>query len=276
MAWLKRIELATGQCERRALVAGEEVVIERRRRQKNPLSLRQVKGSVRVFAEESATGPLWFSSPGEFGVPLTAGGHPSLHPPPASVQPLAHGATLNGGDCGYVFLEYAEHREPELEAQAVASAAGLERWVDWLERQADPFASPLRAMLGGHEFATRERWWFEGLNRGMTSLGAAFEMSGGFLPRLELRGGTLPVDLTVLHALSLRAARGVEDLTIELSRFLPAASWIPFACSGFFETAPWPASLRVLRLSQDGVGSVEARRCVEEIRKALPGLRVEA
>ncbi len=277
MAWMKRIELLTGRARRDELDPAGSLVLKRSRRQPNPMGLRQVSGEVRVFATTSAAGDVsWFCTPSEFRDPSSAGSHPAPGaPPPQPIQTLKHGATLNAGDSAYVFLDYVEHRDPAREGVASESLADAEAWAAWLEAQGDPFFQPLRAMLAGRIFVGRERWWLEGCDRGMTSLGSAFEMANGFLTRAELCGGTLPLDLQLLHFLNLRAASGLEELTIDLAGFLPASFWVPFARSSFWEAAPWPLSLKRLRLSTSNVKALESRRCAEEIGAALPEIVVE-
>lgn len=55
---------------------------------------------------------------------------------------------------------------------------------------------------------------------------------------------------------------------------LPASFWVPFARTDFWVRAPWPATLRSLRLSTTG-SSPETRQCAEFIGAKLPGVRVE-
>lgn len=92
-------------------------------------------------------------------------------------------------------------------------------------------------MLAGKTFVGRERWWLEGIERGMASLGRNQEMRGGFLRSAEVAGGTLPIDLYLFHLLGLRVARALEELTIDLIGFLPASSFVRFAESSFWSTA---------------------------------------
>ena len=263
--------------ERNELDVNAGFVVERRRRRSNPMSLRQVKGAVRVFASSSGDRADWFCSPAEFRDPSSAGAHPipgASTAPPA--QRLAHGSTLNAGDCAYVFLEYPEYREPALEAAACASPDGSDAWAMWLEANNDPFAAPLRAMLAGTVFRGRERWWLEGCDRGMASVGATLELTNGFLRQVELRGGTLPIDLQVLHLLTLRVAQGLEELTVSLNGFIPASFWVPFSRSVFWEMAPWPTSLRILRLSPSSeTKALELRQSAELIGPKLPSVVVE-
>ncbi len=275
MAWLKQVDLSTARSTRTELSPTSEAVLERRRRTPNPLSLRQLKGTVRVTAVPGAEGSVeWMATPAEFLTPTRAGHVVPGAPPLPATQRLTHGATLDGGDIAWVFLEHAEHRHPALEEAAVHSPSAAPTWADWLEAAGDPYAAPLRQMLGGQVFGARERWWLEGLGQGVAQVGARFDLGGGFLRSADVRGGTLPVDLQVLTLLSLRVALGLEHLTLHLAGFLPAASWVPFARTDFWVKAPWPATLRSLRLSATGP-SLETRQCAELIGAKMPGVRVE-
>jgi hypothetical protein len=130
-------------------------------------------------------------------------------------------------------------------------------------------------MLAGRMFAGRERWWLEGIDRGMQSVGKTYEMHRGFLRRAELAGGTLPIDLHLHHVLALRVARALEELTVDLIGFLPAAHFLRFAESSFWTTACWPRSLHTIRLMCNGSSVLETRRCADIIRPMLPGIQVE-
>jgi hypothetical protein len=242
MPWLKRIDLGTGQSSRHELTPEGGAVLERRRRRDNAIAARQVKGEVRLFAEEIDGKEAWFATPVTFsdvsrGLAPEGDHYRAPSESTANAQRLSHGATLNAGDAAYVFLEYPEVREPALEDAAVQSSEGAHAWADWLEGNGDPYAAPLRAMLVGHDFGGRERWWLEGIDRGITSVGTEFEMRHGLLRRAALRGSTLPVDLHILHVTSLRVARALEDLTIPLSRYIPASFWLPLSRYGFTATS---------------------------------------
>jgi hypothetical protein len=102
---------------------------------------------------------------------------------------------------------------------------------------------------------------------------ARFEIRGGFLRAAEITTGALPIELQILHVLLLRASQGLEELTIDILYFVAAAKVEVFAKAPFLARAPWPATLRVLRLA---MGSFEPpAACVEAARRALPQLRVE-
>ncbi len=268
--WLKRIDLATGTTERLELDAAREQLLERRKRKPNPLGLPQPKGNVRL----QATAEGWRATPGLF-----ADASRQRLPWDTTIeaeQVLKHGMTLDAGDCGYVFLEYPESREPSLEQAALTSDEAAGRWATWLEQQGDPYAAPLRAMLAGETFGGRQRWWLEGIDRGVSSVGARFEMRGGFLRNATLVGGSLPLDLHLFHLLSLRVAQGLEELTVDFSGYVVASFWLPFAKSAFWTTAKWPPTLRRIKLSTARVVAGELRQCAEILSGVLPGIVVEA
>ncbi|MFT3770531.1 MAG: hypothetical protein QM820_34310 [Minicystis sp.] len=277
---MKRIDLASGRTERLELVPGKHVVIERRRRRENVLALRQLEGTVRVFSESDDGADTWYATPVAFA-DVTSGFAPegTHFRAPQEVDPgrqrLGHGATLNAEDTGYVFLEKPEVRDLVLEAAAAQSADGAQAWADWLEAHGDPYAAPLRAMLAGEVFGRQQSWWLEGVNRGMHSLTAEFDMHDGFLRRVVLLGSTMPIDLHLLHVLSLRVAQGLEEISIDIRRYAASAYLLAFAQSSFWRTAPWPASLRVLRLSPPDPPYPGPRACAEEIGRALPRISVE-
>jgi hypothetical protein len=275
MPWLKRSERKTGKMSRDRLDA--EVTIERGKRIGNPLGLPQPKGRVRVFPVTTGRGTEWHASEGSF-VGVLRAGCPSIPGTPPRPSKLAHGSALDAGETAYVFLEHEEHRNEELEAAACADEDEVQAWLEWLKHVADPYAVPLEAMRAGKEFGARERFWLEGCGRGGASLGAAFEMRSGFLRRADLRGGALPLDFQIFHLLALRVARGLEDLTVVLNGFAYASFWLPFAKTSFWETAPWPRSLRVLRLSipgEEGVIALEQRQVATELAPRMRALGID-
>lgn len=281
MPWLKRIDLGSGESTRLELTHTTGMTLARRRRRDNPIRARQVSGDVRLFAEEADGVASWFAEPSVFS-DVSRGLAPEdrrLRAPAerdATVRRLSHGATLYAGEAAYVFMEYPEKREPALEVLAAQSQEGAQVWADWLDAQGDPYGTPLRAMLEGRIFGGRERWWLEGIDRGITSVGTEFDMRDGLLRRAALRGSTLPIDLHLLHITGLRVAQALEDLTIPLSSYLPASYWLPFARWSFWLRVRWPASMKVLRLSSaEQTKSLEHRQCAEEIQRALQGIHVE-
>jgi hypothetical protein len=78
--------------------------------------------------------------------------------------------------------------------------------------------------------------------------------------------------------MGLRVARGLEDLTIDLHGFLASSFWLPFARSSFWDMAPWPASLRVVRLSRGAAKSPELAQSAAVLRgnPRMRGISIEA
>lgn len=278
MPWLKRIDLATARAECIQLHPGTPVVFDRRRRRNNVLSLRQLKGAVRIYSDPDGSDD-WYATPMAFS-DVSRGLAPEgnhFRAPEPVYEPelrLSHGAAFNAGDAAYVFLDKLEVRNASLEAAAVQSPEAARAWADWLEAQGDPYAAPLRAMLKGETFGRQQSWWLEALNRGMQAMIAEFDMRDGFLRRVALAGGVLPVDLHLLHLLSLRVAQGLEEIAIDLYQYAPAAFLLGFAQSDFWKTAPWPASLRSVRLSLPDAPYPGPQACADAIGLAMPGVRV--
>jgi hypothetical protein len=274
MPWLKQLDLATMRAERCELVTGQDLVLKRQRRRPNPLGFRQVKGEIRLFYEDGE----WRATPPEHSDPLTAGAPQFLADRIRQPAHLAHGATLNAGNCAYVYLEYPEARNLVLERAAACSSEEALVWADWLKRNHDPYAEPLRSMVSGATFGARDSWWLEGINRGMMGASGTFEMQNGFLRRVVLRGSPLPVDLHLIHVLTLRVAAVIEEITIDLNAYLAASSWLPFASSAFWSAAPWPATLHRVRLSAPDASEgirITTQPCAAQIQKTLPHIKVD-
>jgi hypothetical protein len=260
--WLKRLDPATGRCERVALVPGEDVVLERARRRSNPCGLRQLTGSIVVSFVDGA----WRSD--AFTDPTIAGARESLVALLRRSPHLAHGATFDAGTRAYVFIEHAEVRDPELERAAAGSTDAAMAWANWLEERGDPYAAPLRGMLAGETFGARASWWLEGINCGMRGVQGRFEMRDGFLRSAHLAGGGLPIDLHLMHLLTLRVASALEELSLDPIWYCAAAHLPALARSSIWPALPFPSTLRKIHWSG-------CRASATVLQEALPHLVVE-
>ena len=267
MPWLKTLSLE-GALGRRELPTSGPVELESRRRKPNPMGFPQPKAAPELQWIDGA----WYGD-GTAGVMSGAVADVPGAPRPTRTR-LEHGSVLAGGARAYVYLDRIEHRDGALEAAACASPEGLEPWARWLEEKGDPYAEPLRRMMAGHEYGpSRERWWIEGIDRGLASIGATFAMRDGFLREADLLHGKLEIDLLILQLLDLRVARGLERLTIAVSRFLPASTWKAFGESDFWKSVRWPGTFRHLHLECEG-RSRASLALREGIARALPTVQV--
>lgn len=267
MAWLKTLAL-DGTQTRTELPATGAIPLESRRRKPNPGEFPQPKSAPNLHGVEGA----WYAD-GLAGV-MSGAFSSSPDAPRPTHSRLEHGAAIGAGGRAYVYLDRIEHRDGALEAAACASPAALEPWVRWLEEKGDPYAGPLRRMLGGHEFGpSRERWWLEGIDRGVASIGATFTMRDGFLREADLLHGKLELDLLILHLLGLRVARGLERLNVAVPRFLAAATWKAFGAADYWKQLRWPSTFRHLHLDCGG-RSREATALRDGVARSIPNVEV--